>query len=736
MKKFILVDHSIVKVGGHYLEYAQNVLSEAKKEYEIWIATNQKLESREGLESYHVIPAYPYDIWGKAPSDKKKSHLKAIKSKVTDQWGQVATKLRYLVTFSAVGYGIKGLRTYNGRVFLHKSLVKNGLLVAGGFLAGMVLLLPYILLKLLRFGWRLVKKCGEKLGINKAIAMFKRVFTKEKAKKLLTEAEVIKGFEKATLKVLQKAEIEEGDIIFVPTLSVLDLTAIHNVMEKNPRASRCSWHLLFRRNLFEGREPEYMRQIEAKTDLQEQLAYFAGCENVFFYTDTEALTIQYNRVSQVKFITMPIPINPDFQAEETGATDGIYTITYAGDARSEKGYQYIPDVAEKLHLLLEEGELRFELQSNFTFKSSKDDAAVVVARNRLEEMDEKQVLLHKKPMDSNTYCDMVRRASLGLLLYDRENYYARSSGALVECLAGGIPVLVPSASWLSDQIMPSIVAYQLQLAKTMQEHQVQPINHPLWLPFAYFNSFIDFMIQLQCGKQMDNEVESRLSGILKRYATFSPKETSEIYQVYKSKPPLEKVDYLANLLFGATAAVHDVKDEISLYGSSMTKAQWVQFDGAAKAVHVRFSLDDRTEIGVYVRTKCTFFDEYCHQIQTDMVENGKLEAVQGNCSALFRIPEGARAMLVELSCPRSMAPALCREFSLALWDCCDFPLTAVGSVYVETDEISDWILEQYRYRKHYRETAGLLRTQWNTLHNSKSLVETIKESVKTSGGLK
>ena len=41
MRKFILIDHSISGTGGHYLEYAVNVLREAEKSCETYLVTNR-----------------------------------------------------------------------------------------------------------------------------------------------------------------------------------------------------------------------------------------------------------------------------------------------------------------------------------------------------------------------------------------------------------------------------------------------------------------------------------------------------------------------------------------------------------------------------------------------------------------------------------------------------------------------------------------------------------------------
>ncbi len=111
--------------------------------------------------------------------------------------------------------------------------------------------------------------------------------------------------------------MENDDIIFIPTLSNTDFKALKKLISENEPAGKVLWHLVFRRNLFTGREPDYDLRDQGMLDLRrmtyEVLTKAAVYRQVRFYTDTEKLTEQYDLMNTVKFYTLPIPVNPELQ---------------------------------------------------------------------------------------------------------------------------------------------------------------------------------------------------------------------------------------------------------------------------------------------------------------------------------------------------------------------------------------------------------------------------------------
>jgi hypothetical protein len=192
-------------------------------------------------------------------------------------------------------------------------------------------------------------------------------------------------------------------------------------------------------------------------------------QKVFFYTDSEELTTQYNRLSVARFHTLPLPHTVSPASKEITEKYTL-SVAYIGDARTEKGYQYLPHVVEDLWSdYVENGKVRFVLQSNFN--TPKGEPKVVVARSQLETYPKDKVRLIYNSLSFDEYISLLLSSDIVLLPYEYENYYARSSGILVECLAAGIPVITPSATWLSRQFINEIYKYHEYLRESLENDE-------------------------------------------------------------------------------------------------------------------------------------------------------------------------------------------------------------------------------------------------------------------------
>lgn len=444
MAKFILIDQSIKGQGGHYLEYAQHVLAAARRQgYEPCIATNEEFN---GDISCPCFSVYKYDIWGDNNfTIKLKKKIWPAKNKLGGSKWALKNKISVMLAmmqFSDIGYFKEAARERKfGLVFEHISTIK-----LAAFFIAIVLMSPFVLLrKILRRPAAFCRCIGGYFG--KAFIL---------ANKLIHKKLWQRSFEKCTGKVIKHFNAAEGDLVFIPTLSNVDLGGLKRLVKRDRNAQAVSWHLIFRRNLLIGREPQYWKYEKDKNDLRE-ITYDCALKDVYkrmyFYTDTEKLTQQYHLMNTVGFNTLPIPVNPSlYELVRHDEKDPI-NIVYLGDARREKGYQELPKIVDALwEEYAIKNKVRFELQSNFSFTNMDANIDIVKARDYLEDLPGRHVTLHKSPLSSEDYLKLVKAGDIALLFYDRDNYYARSSGALVECIVAGIPVMVPSGSWLSEQI--------------------------------------------------------------------------------------------------------------------------------------------------------------------------------------------------------------------------------------------------------------------------------------------
>jgi hypothetical protein len=84
------------------------------------------------------------------------------------------------------------------------------------------------------------------------------------------------------------------------------------------------------------------------------------------------------------------------------------------------------------------------------------------------------------PLSTDAYLDLVRRSHIGLLLYDPDQYYARCSGVMVEMLKAGVPVVVPAGCWMADQITEPIYAHRDAICERLINVAKLPASRATW----------------------------------------------------------------------------------------------------------------------------------------------------------------------------------------------------------------------------------------------------------------
>jgi glycosyltransferase involved in cell wall biosynthesis len=473
---FILIDHSIAGEGGHYLEYARHVLSAAERVgHRPVLVTNRAFRGATEL-GFDVHMIYERDVWGRrlARPTRVRRAPKVI-SWLRSRMFRYSVRLRYsslgLLLLIArtpeqllrrfpdardvLGLGLFLFPLLYGRAILR---ALRGLLVAvlrpiaTGYLGGVlraVLSLGQSFLYPATMAWRHRSTLAEVYGHQRRVQAFAR----------------------DTRRVLRRLHPGPDDLVFIPTLSESDFVGLARCFRDEPLSQAPAWHVLFRRDIYSGREPSYgidrdqiaqIRRGLLRQTLLDVMIKFAR-HRVHFYTDTSRLTDQYNRLNTFEFATIPIPVNRSFRPVARPTQTQPLLVSYLGDARSEKGYHLLPQIVDTMLPELQRGVLRFAIQSNFAFLDPAVDSAAVVARSQLRRYPAQLVELHETPLDSNAYACLLMSSDVVLIPYDAERYYARSSGILVEALSAGIPVIVPAASWMSDVLQPETTSYHEQV---------------------------------------------------------------------------------------------------------------------------------------------------------------------------------------------------------------------------------------------------------------------------------
>lgn len=504
MQRFILVDHSITGLAGHHYEYAVHVLRAAEQAgYDPVLVTNRRF--REKDLPWQVLPLFEFGFWPEPLSSRFWKFAFRAAAALNKRWTAARIRLRYselgLAWASRDEWGrYLQRRAGEGAPLTMRAAAVSAIALfqAGRLLLAAMVLPPVLLIAVVvwsayavaRFCFR-VAMCvarGERPVIRQPVRAFlwgliaaarDRFHISSLVRSRLAEvrararsgkpaqARQRVAFGRDAGRMLRLLNTKPSDLIFFPTLSEDDLWGLAEQADSS-RDTAGSFHFLFRRNLYTGTRSEYRAQdrfLENSRAAFERLQRSVLSGRAYFYTDTDELTEQYDRLGIVPFRTLPVPHTYDLG--DRIAHDGPLRLTYLGDARTEKGFPLLPGIAAKLQRdYLATEKARFVLQCNYNIPGGEPKA--VIALNELETMPPRYIEFHREPLTSEEYRRLLLSSDLNLLCYDPANYYARSSGILVESLAAGIPVIVPSGCWLSRQFLGRYMEYADELAGSME----------------------------------------------------------------------------------------------------------------------------------------------------------------------------------------------------------------------------------------------------------------------------
>lgn len=276
----------------------------------------------------------------------------------------------------------------------------------------------------------------------------------------LLDKKKIYEFAKDTHELIKQIDLKDGDMIFLPTSGLVEMFGILECAKMNPSCKKASWHFLFRRSIHTGHPDRDTSHL--KLELMRKVFQIFRKKSTFqayFYTDSIQLTQQYEKLG-VKFHTLPIPHT--ISKSELKKSSKIINVTYLGDARTEKGYHYLPHVVQDLwHDYVQSERVFFTIQSYFSLHPG--EPKTIVAFHQLQNFPSDKVRLILNPLDQEEYQNLLIGSDIVLLPYDQVNYYARTSGILAESLGCGIPVIVPAGTWLSRQFIKEVYQYQRSL---------------------------------------------------------------------------------------------------------------------------------------------------------------------------------------------------------------------------------------------------------------------------------
>ncbi len=405
MPRFILIEQSLDRVGGHYHGYATEILKAAESAgYDPILATNARLDDLSHFSNHwQVLPVFPFGSTSihRIPRTYAKAN--------SPRGGSLCSKM---------------FRLIDGLADQIKTSISR---------------------------WRWLRHRSR-----------------------------IQGFRDACLRLFDQIGFQQDDVVFCSTTSDADLMALSQFLVQRPESKKADWHLQFHFSSFNGREPDYDRQMKNVVGLQRrfnQAVDRVAGHRLYFYTTTSHLAEQYNRLDVRPFDTLPWPVSPRFEQDNNLPRDRPLRLVCGGAVRREKGADHLCGLIERLKpSLLDTEEVQLLFQTNQKLRSKAmlglNVGAVTHSPSaRPEVLPLAPIVSVPHPLSPDDYTAYIQGADIGLLFYDADEYYVRCSGILVEFLSAGVPVIAPAGCWLGDQLTPANNEYLDDLAKTVPVHQ-------------------------------------------------------------------------------------------------------------------------------------------------------------------------------------------------------------------------------------------------------------------------
>ena len=449
--RLTLIDQSIKHPGGHHYEYALRVLEAARRQgLETWLLAHRDYR---GAIDHPVEPAFTWTFWDNyryyylgRPPLRRPGWLSSLRRRVKE--ARLTLDRRFV--YSRVGLAVARARNLPLRDILLRTRIDDDastvttsrLLLAA---ARVALKVHSLTTRRLRFN-RLRPLLLSVLALPALPFLLVAMLTGRKSPAARFAAELSAA--------LAEFSNHESTIFFVPNATAAELEGLALLHRAGHLATRGRWAFLLRRPIFPGYPNGYAQQAEAARRHRVELARLRDAApdlDVRFYTDTDELTEQYDFLGVYPFATLPVPVDT---AEVPPTDRHPIVIGYLGDARDEKGFQYLPKLVESFApRRLGAREVRFLFQANFNVAAGEPGSRY--ARSQLQTYSKDFVELAQGPFDSRQYADLLRRMDLVVIPYAADNYSSRSSGILMEALAAGRPVLAPTCTWMARLLEPS-----------------------------------------------------------------------------------------------------------------------------------------------------------------------------------------------------------------------------------------------------------------------------------------
>lgn len=291
-----------------------------------------------------------------------------------------------------------------------------------------------------------------------------------------------------------KYQLNNNDFVFWPTASIIEFFCLYLVFKKLKERSPSKLALVFRRSLLSNQRVLYPDKSTLKDKariffLKNLIQSFKNNiknSSLELFTDTNELTTHFKEIINPSFKTIPIPHVKNHSNKDWNRIK----IAYLGDARSEKGFHFLPEIIESL---LNHKNHSKNIEFIIQIYSSVQNPEVEVKKScdkliKLSHQYPNHIRIIDRALDTKSYFKILQETHIILLLYDRYNYFLRSSGILAESIGAGAFPIVMSGSWLSRQILKNVLSQQSEkLSPFRADRCIEVANPPHLISFSIDN---------------------------------------------------------------------------------------------------------------------------------------------------------------------------------------------------------------------------------------------------------
>ncbi|WP_376967229.1 hypothetical protein ABNQ39_35575 (plasmid) [Azospirillum sp. A26] len=325
--KFIVCDPSIVGKGGHYLVYAEQVLASARdRSFQTHLFTN-KMYSADNEEFYKIHRVFEYDIWGnstvKASLKEWKddadvaSLLRARYSRLGLLWQaskDIETFSHYSADFPVSPRMLRRLRRMADIRSAAMSLLadREWEAMTRGHNPQVDRFLHYRLLRAcIRDAASLVREDGKGRGLAGQTAAGAPADA-ERWNRLAQRTAAAQSFATALIRTVAALKPTADDHIFLPSMAPHELAGLRWAILQSDALQAPTYHLVFRRDIYRGYSDQFDAGewgVHAMRHALHAMKDVSAQTRINFYTDTDELTYQYNRLDAFSFVTLPVPVS-------------------------------------------------------------------------------------------------------------------------------------------------------------------------------------------------------------------------------------------------------------------------------------------------------------------------------------------------------------------------------------------------------------------------------------------